>query len=79
MQGLTDRAPLGDLEQPQSLFFGEIAVEMNGAMKVVDHRLAIRSRSHFVPQFDVGLAQPPVMALDIGSQRHGGARAESGQ
>src|SRR5215217_7033257 len=35
-QRLTDGAPLGDLEQPQSLFFGEIAVEMNGAMKVVD-------------------------------------------
>src|SRR3954449_7933727 len=78
-QGLTDGAPLGDFEQPQSLFFGKIAVEMNSAMKVVDHRLAIRSRSRFVPQFDVRPAQPPVMPLDIGSQRHGGARAEPGQ
>ena len=78
-QGLTDGAPLGDREQPQPLFFGEIAIEMNGAMKVVDRRLAIRGRYLFVPQFDCRPAQPPVMPLDIGSQRHGGARAESGQ
>jgi hypothetical protein len=61
---LADRTPLGDPEQPQSLFFGEITIEMNGAMKMVNHRLVIRSRSPFVPQFDGRSAQPPVMALD---------------
>jgi hypothetical protein len=76
---LADRTPLGDLEQPQSLFFGEVTIELNGAMKMVGHRLAIRSRSRFVPQFDGRPAQRPVLALDIGSQRHGGAGAESGQ
>jgi hypothetical protein len=55
---LADRTPLGDLEQPQSLFFGEVTIEMNGAMKMVGHRLAIRSRSRFVPQFDGRPAQP---------------------
>jgi hypothetical protein len=46
-QGLTDGAPLGDLEQPQSLFFGAIAVEMNQAMKLVDRRGAVCAAAAF--------------------------------
>src|SRR5882724_5883701 len=38
-QSLADRTPLGDLEQPQSLVFGEITVETDGAIKMVDRRL----------------------------------------
>jgi len=48
---LADRSPLGDLDQSQSLFFGEFTVEMNGAMKMVDHRL-LPAAGLFMPKFD---------------------------
>src|SRR6202022_1986204 len=60
---LTDGAPLGDLEQPQSLFFGEIAVEMNGAMKVVERHLEFRA-----------LARVHEVAMG----QHGGSAADGG-